>query len=273
MYRTMNDGSLVSIGSGYISTGTTPRAVKVHPSGKYVYVCNGDSDNISMYSVNSDDGTLANLTPSTISSNGAYPNRMAIDPVGNYLFVVNVDGENIVAFSIDNTTGQLSLISSFHNIIDRAITSDIQDVAVDFNGRLYICCSSGIFFYNWPVYLTFESNFILQAPPANNRYLELHPSGKYLYLISGVKDVTAYQVSSDGTLSSSPVSQLLEVGGFGGYVYDILVHPSGNYIYLPDWGNNYIYYLTINSDGSLTVGPTNLRRNAYGLAIFRKKVK
>ncbi len=273
MYRIMDDGTLLTIGTGSITTGENPQTVKVHPSGKFVYVSNGGDNNISMYGVNSD-GTLANLIPSTIPSDGLFPYRMAIDPAGNYLFVVNVDGESIVSYSINNTTGQLTLISSFHNVIDRAITSDIRDVVVDLFGHLYICSSSGIFFYNWPAYLTFiESNFILQAPPANNRYLALNPSGKYLYLISDAKDVTAYQVSSDGTLSSSPVSQLVNVGGIGGMFYDILVHPSGKYIYLSDWGDDHIYYLKVNNDGSLTLGSSNLHRNAYGLSIFRKKVK
>jgi 6-phosphogluconolactonase len=269
MYRTMNDGSLISIGLGSIGAGTNPGCAKVHPSGKFLYVGNSASNTISMYSIDNE-GILSGLTPSTISSNGLFPYRMAIDPTGNYLFVVNIDEENIVAFSINNSTGELSYNTSFKNIAGRAITSDIQDIIVDSNGRIYLTGSSGIFLYNWPAYLSFvESNFVLLSPAANNRYLALNPSGKYLYYTVGNMQVNARAVYSDGSLSDI----INSVSPPGGQTYDMIVHPSGKYIYLAEWGDNHIYYITINNDGTLTQGPTNIRFHAYGLAIFRKKIK
>ncbi len=49
-------GTLTSIGT--IAAGTGPVSVAVDPSGKFAYVANADSNNVSMYTIDATTGAL-----------------------------------------------------------------------------------------------------------------------------------------------------------------------------------------------------------------------
>jgi 6-phosphogluconolactonase len=268
MYQIDDYGNLTSLSIGTITVGNSPWSVKIHPSGNFLYVSNLADDTISMYKVNSD-GTLADLTPGTVPTSGTGPTRMAMDPAGNYLFVITGTTKNIQAFSINTSTGILTSAGS----IAGAPTANIKDVIIDSKGHLYVSCSGGIYLYDWPTHPTFDniSYFIFQTSNGTNGCLAFHPSANYFYYSTGVKDVGVCQINSDGTLSSTPISQITVNGGLGQF-YDLVVHPSGKYIYLAEYGDWHICYLIINNDGTLTEGPTNLHHRAWGLSIIRKKV-
>jgi YVTN family beta-propeller protein len=44
--------------SGTIATGLSPTSIGIHPSGKFAYVTNSGSNDVSMYSIDSATGTL-----------------------------------------------------------------------------------------------------------------------------------------------------------------------------------------------------------------------
>jgi DNA-binding beta-propeller fold protein YncE len=262
LYQTDIYGTLTNIPIGTITVGTHPYSIRVHPSGKFLYVSNNNDTNagtISMYSINNN-GTLTDLSQPSISSSGNGPTRMAIDPSGNFLYVVNKAQQNIASFQI-NSNGILSSPSSTGN----ADTSGITDVIVALNGYVYIIGNSGISSYDRSTNTT--TRRITMA--ISNGYLAIHPSGNYLYFTSTNMKVNVCRINSDGTLSGI----ISSVTPYGGQIYDMLVHPSGNYIYLAEWGNSRIYYLIINNDGTITEGPTYIPYHAYGLTLFRKKIK
>src|SRR5271166_4821397 len=90
--------------------GTTPTALALLPSKKFLYAVNSLDNTISIFSV-ALDGTL-NLTGSPIPVGGTGPVAAAIDPTGQYLLVTNAFTDNISVFSIDAGTGALSLVGS-----------------------------------------------------------------------------------------------------------------------------------------------------------------
>jgi 6-phosphogluconolactonase len=260
IYQTDNYSSLTSVSIGAITIGSYPYSTKVHPTGKFLYVSNNNNSlagTISMYSINND-GTLADLTPSSISSNGNGPTRMAIDQAGNFLYVANKATQGIASFQI-NSNGTLSSNAAVGN----ADTSGITDVIVALNGHVYLIANNGIASYDRSTNTTTPRI----STTLYNGYLAIHPSGNYLYFTSSNMTVNVCRIYSDGTLSGI----ISSVSPPGGQIYDMLVHPSGKYIYLAEWGDNHIYYLIINNDGTITQGPTNIRFHAYGLAMFRKK--
>ena len=91
------DAYLVDGGNGGLTlmasyaTGTTPRAVTVDPTGKYVYVANLNSSTVSAYLVNETTGALTPVAGSPFASI-SNPRALAIDPSGHHLYVGGSNG-------------------------------------------------------------------------------------------------------------------------------------------------------------------------------------
>ena len=86
------------------------RAADIHisPDGKFLYASNRgpEEDSISIFSVNTDDGTL-NLVGYE-PTHGEHPRNFAISPDGGFLLVANQFSDNIVIFMRDKITGKLT---------------------------------------------------------------------------------------------------------------------------------------------------------------------
>ncbi|MBZ0291626.1 MAG: lactonase family protein [Anaerolineae bacterium] len=82
---------------------STCAAVKVAPSGKFVYGSNRGHDSIAIFEFN--DGTL--IPRGYASTEGQTPRDFAIDPTGSFLLAANQDTNTVVTFRIDSLTGQL----------------------------------------------------------------------------------------------------------------------------------------------------------------------
>jgi 6-phosphogluconolactonase (cycloisomerase 2 family) len=92
-------GALTFIGA--ISTGSSPTAIAVHPSGNFAYVTNSGSNDVSMYSVNTTTGALISI--GTIAG-AAGP--IAMHPSGKFAYVGNS------VYAIDTATGALTLVGT-----------------------------------------------------------------------------------------------------------------------------------------------------------------
>ena len=86
--------------------GNSTAEVRVHPSGKYLYVSNRGHDSIAIFAI--DPKTFA-LTPiGHQKTGGKTPRNFGIDPSGTFLLAANQDTDNVVVFRIDPKTGLLS---------------------------------------------------------------------------------------------------------------------------------------------------------------------
>ena len=63
-----SDGTLTAISSSPFSTGKTPSAVAVDPSGSFVYVTNSGDNNISIFTINSNNSLTSGGTMTTGTS-------------------------------------------------------------------------------------------------------------------------------------------------------------------------------------------------------------
>jgi 6-phosphogluconolactonase (cycloisomerase 2 family)/uncharacterized caspase-like protein len=98
----------MSLGS-YTAAGIRPRNVAIEPKGKFLYVANSDSDNVSAFTINSSTGALSEVSGSPFRA-GAAPYGVAVDPTGRFVYVANKDSANVSAFAINPTTGALSKV-------------------------------------------------------------------------------------------------------------------------------------------------------------------
>lgn len=81
-------------------------AIKIHPSGKFLFASNrGEINEIVVFSVD-EEGILTKIGAQ--STFGLTPRDFEIDPSGRFLLAANQDSNTIVTFAIDQETGLLS---------------------------------------------------------------------------------------------------------------------------------------------------------------------
>ena len=259
-YKFNKDASLTYL-QQITSTIANPHALKIHPSGKYAYVSNIDTDDILMFSINPN-GTWSALSPASILSStigGLDPSRIAIDYSGSYLFVANTGvGPDLTVFNI-GSNGILSGKSSCNSLG----IAGIKDVILDKNNHVYISSTGGIYSYNIS-----NNSLTLQDSNGNAAYLATHPSGKYLYCLNTA--FKSYKINSDGSLTL-----ISSEGTAPASLRNIVIHPNGNFMYITD--NNaatgYFGVYQIKSDGSIQTSAiqTISLNSAVGLALIRKR--
>jgi 6-phosphogluconolactonase len=96
--------SLSSVPEGTGRNGNSTAEVRIHPSGKFVYVSNRGPNSIAGYAIN--DGKLSLIG---FASEGIkIPRNFNIDPSGQWMLVANQDGHDVAVFKIDTATGKLT---------------------------------------------------------------------------------------------------------------------------------------------------------------------
>jgi DNA-binding beta-propeller fold protein YncE len=96
-----------------------PFGVAIDPAGKFVYVVNSGSDNISAFAIDQATGALTPIADSPFPT-GMGPGHMAIDPTGQFAYVANcgntgnchvIKPGNVWAYVIDSATGALAPVT------------------------------------------------------------------------------------------------------------------------------------------------------------------
>ncbi|UCH24812.1 MAG: lactonase family protein [Trueperaceae bacterium] len=85
--------------------GSSCAAIRVSPSGRFVYGSNRGHDSVAIFSF---DEATASLAPVGHEPTlGQTPRDFAIDPTGTFLLAANQDSDTVVTFRIDENTGRL----------------------------------------------------------------------------------------------------------------------------------------------------------------------
>jgi 6-phosphogluconolactonase (cycloisomerase 2 family) len=241
----------VGIVSGKIELGPVSVAVAPDPSGKFgkfAYVANSGSDNVSMYAI---DATTGNLeTIGTIAA-GITPNSVAVDPSGKFVYVANRDSSNISMYTIDATTGVLQSIGTI------GAGTGPDSVVVHPSGKfVYVANTQGYWDYgstNVSMYrINATTGALTSIGTINEAFVDqttvaVHPSGNFAYVASSgfismyTVDATTGALTSIGSVTAQDTGQ-------------IAVHPSGKFAYVTNLdSSNTISMYTINqTTGALT---------------------
>src|SRR5207248_1909214 len=107
VYTLNGGGGLKAVSKSPFVTGTSPSAVAVHPSGKFVFVANSADSTVWVYTVDSTGG----LTQASQTTVGLNPSALVIDAGGNLLFVANEGSDSVAGYSIDSSTGALTPVA------------------------------------------------------------------------------------------------------------------------------------------------------------------
>ncbi len=106
-FQVGSDGVLSPI--GLFNAGTSPNAVASDPTGKFLYVTDGATNQMYGFLVQSS-GALVLMAKPFKTDN--LPNAVAVDPRGIYVYVANYNANDISAYTIDQSTGNATPLGS-----------------------------------------------------------------------------------------------------------------------------------------------------------------
>jgi 6-phosphogluconolactonase (cycloisomerase 2 family) len=91
--------------------GSSPISATFDPIGKFLYVANFSSNNVSAFTVDHNTGVTSTISGSPFST-GTGPVFVVADPAGSFLYAGNQGSNNITGFSIDSSTGALKSVTT-----------------------------------------------------------------------------------------------------------------------------------------------------------------
>jgi 6-phosphogluconolactonase len=274
-----SDGSLTPTTQGTVSAGTTPERVASDSGGKFLYVANQGSNNLSVYSIGSDGSLTA--VPGSPFAVTAPAVDVTVHPSGKFVFVAegSPDGgtQGVFAFTVASN-GSLMPVAGSPFAVQKAPTALLTDAS----GRYLYVAATGVEAF------TIDGNTGALTPIAGSPYQPLSPSGcptcgtttvvfnlaidlhAHLYTAdSFAGSIDAFNIDpSTGALShmsGAPFIDRLPTGqsmdpAFN--PYGITIEPRGKFLYGYDSGDNDISIFAINGSGAL--GPVQKTSNTFG---------
>jgi YVTN family beta-propeller protein len=259
-------GSSNSLNFTIATGGVSPHSVVVDPTGKFAYVANSSSNNVSMYTINATTGALTSVGRIAAELS---PTSIAIDPSGKFAYLANDDvlefmAGNVSVYAINPTTGVLTSIGS-------PVAADFgaHSVTVDPFGKFVYVANDGDFEVTGGSVSMYTINTTTGAltsigtmaapcaPPPSpgscaSYSVALDPSGKFAYVANeggfAPTSVSMYIINATtGALTS------IGTIAAGGRAVSVAVHPSGKYAYVANGSDPPgVSMYTIATTGALT---------------------
>lgn len=248
-------GALTEVPGSPFSAGLGPEQMAVDPTGRFLYVANQNSQDITAFSIDPGTGSLA-LIPGSPFFIGAEPVTMETDPTGRFLYVFagifanDFSQEQLFEYDIDSVSGALTLATSSPTIwVARPgilITSIVFNAigSMAYLGRTASAGQQGPISICTVDFTTGALAQVASVQPASPQsdHLAIAPAGNFLFSASAQKEqIDAFAIGAAGGLaeiSGSPYpAQNLNVPA------GALVHASGNFLYVVN--ENQAYQTTL----------------------------
>lgn len=209
---------------------------------KFLYSTDYSGNKVHSYIVNPTTGVIQSTGQATQSTHIG-PTRAVSDKSGYRLYVINQESKDLSAYFVYRNKGSLHQVPGSPFAIGRTP----EALAVAPSGKyVYVITSdsSASFVYAFSV----SSNGSLKPVPGSPfstvdwaEAITTDPQGKYLYVANSPNTpqntyVDAFSISaSDGALTPVPGTPFLEsTVTCGAGSWDMAVHPSGNFLVVPD---------------------------------------
>jgi 6-phosphogluconolactonase len=237
-----------------------PSFVIVSADGKYLYAVNevgdfGDSKSgaVSAYAIDRINGKLTLLNQ--VASDGADPCFVSLDKTGKYLFVANYTGGSVAVFPVD-ADGKLGARSAFEQHEGHGVVQGHQEgphahwIATSPDNRYALEADLGIdevlvdkFDASRGTLTPNDPPFAKVEPGAGPRHVVFSPNGQIVYVtneLGSTVTVFAYDAAA-GTLEAKQAIGTLPVDYNGpNDTAEIVVHPSGKFLYVSNRGRDSI---------------------------------
>jgi 6-phosphogluconolactonase len=248
----------------------SPSFLAIHPSGKYLYAVGeggAKSGSVSAFAVDRKTGQLKFLNRQ--SSVGSGPCHIVVDKAGKNALIANYGGGSAAVLPIQ-ADGNLAESSSFQQHKGSSVDKSRQEaphahsINLDKDNRYAFVADLGldkVLVYRFDA----ENHKITPneppaaelAPGAGPRHFAFHPNGKYAYVINEMDmTVTAFDYdAANGALKNRQTITTLPAGvkdTKGMSTAEVVVHPSGKFLYGSNRGHNTIAVFSIDpSSGDL----------------------
>src|SRR6202051_1137794 len=249
------------------ATTQDPSFLSVAPNEKYLYAVNelGEFDGkksgaVTSYSLDPKSGQLSQLNQ--LPSGGADPCYISLDQTGKYLLVANYSGGSVSTFPVASDGG-INPAAAFVQHRGSGPNKERQEgphahfIASSADNRFVFVVDLGldevVVYHFDPASGSLIPNhppFAKLAPGAGPRHLAFHPSGKFAYVLSEVNStVTAFAYDSKSGSFSSVQTLPTIPKNFTAHndTAEIVVHPSGKFLYASNRGEDSIAEFTIDA--------------------------
>jgi 6-phosphogluconolactonase len=203
------NGGLSAVSGSPFTTPAVGDALGTDPNGKFLFVGQSATQQLSVYQINSSSGALTSApgSPYTLPVAAA---QVVVDGTGTYLYAVANQGSGIVfGFSIDPTTGALTELAGSPYIVF------VSRLAAHPSGS-YLFGVGGGNLYTLPIdasgNLSISATITPVSPP--NEVL-VHPTGNFLYTFAeAVSSIEGFSLDASGNptpLTGSPFTAITQM--------------------------------------------------------------
>jgi len=252
----------------------SPSFVAIHPSQKFLYAVNEIAEfegrktgAVTALAIDENSGALRVLNQH--SSEGMHPCHIVIDSTGKNALVANYSSGTVSVLPVDTNSGRLSKAASTVQHAGSGVNKQRQEaphahsINLDSTNRLAFAADLGldkIFIYRFdPATGSLQPNDPsagVVPPGSGPRHFAFHPSSKFAYVNNELTStVTAFQFDpANGALKEIQTLSTLPAGFAGeNSTAEIVVHPSGNYVYVSNRGHDSIAIFHVDAaTGKLT---------------------
>jgi 6-phosphogluconolactonase len=250
-----------------------PSFLAVHPNRKFLYAVGEVNDvagkkggGVSAFAIDAKTGDLKALNQQ--SSVGEGPCHLVVDKEGKCVLAANYGGGSAVVLPIKKD-GSLGAYSSFHPHKGHSVNKDRQEaphahsINLDPANHFAFVADLGldavvVYRFN-PENCTLAKNEPPSAavwPGDGPRHFAFHPNGKFAYVINELHNtiITFSYDAEKGTLTKKQTIPTLPKDFTGtSHTAEVVVHPSGKFLYGSNRGHDSIAVFTVNADnGELT---------------------
>ena len=252
---------------------SNPSFLAVSPNQKYVYAVNENADStrftitghVAAFSFDKTNGQLTFINKQ--ESGGKHPCYVSVDKTGKWVFTGNYSSGSLAVLPV-KSNGSLDPATQVMQHEGSSVVEDRQEgphvhaTFISPNNKMLYVPDLGL---DKVMMYTFDLKsgklkendppFVMTEPGAGPRHIDIHPNGKYAYLLEELTGaVSVYSIEKDGYLSLvQNISGLPRdfVGTVGSA--DIHVSPDGKFLYCSNRGeSNTIGIFSINkSNGQL----------------------
>ncbi|MFQ3169450.1 MAG: 6-phosphogluconolactonase [Limisphaerales bacterium] len=265
----LKDGSLkkLSAVSGIIG----PSFLKIHPSGKFLYTVNEvatfdgkRSGGVTAFALDVQGGKLTRLNQQPSGDTG--PCHLTVDATGKFVLVAHYGGGSTSVLPINDDGSVGAVVSRIKHkgssVTPRQKAPHAHSIHVGPNNKFAFAPDLGIdkvlvFSFDEKSGAIAETKFggAKLEPGSGPRHFGFHPSGKFAYVINELKQtVTAFRYRAKrGQLRTLQTISTVPHPVEGNSTAEVLVHPSGRFLYGSNRGHNSIAMFRIDEkSGKLT---------------------
>ena len=284
---------------GHVTPADNPSFLALSPDQNTLYTVNEISDyegghtgSVTAFRIDRHTGVLSKLN--VMSSGGADPAHLSVHPSGEYLFIANYTGGSAAVMRLQSD-GSLGLLTDLvHNtgpkMPERAAdnppgnyavsdhsASHVHMIQADVEGKFVLACDAGLDrVYVWSFDMKSgtlkpaEKPWLAMEPGSAPRHFCFSHDGKVIYVL-GEQDSRVVVANYDTQTGAMQVKQTASTvtAQFRGSTLaaEIILHPTGKFLYVTNRLGNAIACFTVHDDGSITLFDEVWAHADYGRAL------